>query len=182
LRPLPCYFIEEDFQELPLTPEEFGKLQKSEEKKKIELEKKKVIQLYGLRKNVGGFILPLYFDFPMQKAGEKRQTWVERLQQQTEDKKKSQKKDSGRSQGNKENARKKSAQGSKKNGNKKNNEDKRSERESSKFRQCIKVSEDASASYCSLKFLNCEIQVKTGVKNEGESVRTMIEKWKYLIK
>ena len=32
---------EEDFQELPLTPEEFGKLQKSEEKKKIELETKK---------------------------------------------------------------------------------------------------------------------------------------------
>jgi hypothetical protein len=177
LQPLPCYFVEEDFQELPLTPEEFGKLQKSEEKKKIELEKKKVIQLYGLTKNVGGFILPLYFDFPMQKAGEKRQTWVERLQQQTEDKKKSQK-------------RKKSAQGSKKNGNKKNNENKRSERESSKlrrcmnlyFQMCVKVSEDALASCCLLKFVNCEIQVKTGVRNKGESVRTMIEKCKYLIK
>ncbi|CAB4017334.1 serine threonine- kinase 36-like, partial [Paramuricea clavata] len=107
---------EEDFQELPLTPEEFGKLQKSEEKKKIELETKK-------------------------KTVEKKQTWVERLQQQAQEKKKSEKKDSGQEN----NARKKSA-GSKKekNGNKKNNERKRNERESSKDRcdEKGRISED----------------------------------------
>ena len=36
------YVAEKDFQGLPVTPEEFGKLQKSEEQKKIELETKKV--------------------------------------------------------------------------------------------------------------------------------------------
>lgn len=41
------FYVEEDFQELPLTPEEFGKLQKSEETKKIELEMKKVSSLVG---------------------------------------------------------------------------------------------------------------------------------------
>lgn len=91
-----------------------------------------------------------------QKTGEKKQTWVERLQQQTKEKKKSQKKDSARTQEknkstrtqekkgsartqekkdpactqeNKENDRKKSA-GSKKekNGTKNSNEGKRNER------------------------------------------------------
>ena len=75
-----------------------------------------------------GFIT--VFSTVLQKTVEKKQTWVERLQQQAQEKKKSEKKDSGQEN----NARKKSA-GSKKekNGNKKNNERKRNERESSTF-------------------------------------------------
>ena len=70
--------------------------------------------------------------FFLQKTGEKKPTWVERLQQQTQEKKKSLKKDTGDPEENKKNIRKKSA-GSKreKSGKKKNNEIKKNESESS---------------------------------------------------
>ncbi|XP_028395841.1 serine/threonine-protein kinase 36-like [Dendronephthya gigantea] len=112
---------EEDFQELPLTPEEFGKLQKSEENKKIELEMKK-------------------------KTGDKKPTWVERLQQQTQEKKKVQKKESGQTQDSKDNGRKKSAGNKKERNGKKNSQVTRSKKESGSEKEKIeekgRISED----------------------------------------
>lgn len=46
-------FLEADFQQLPLTPEQFGELQKSDEKRKMQLEVKKVKNNVCIFKTVG---------------------------------------------------------------------------------------------------------------------------------